>query len=151
MSARNLVLSRMNRLFDWLYRTSGGKIMGSAQGVPTGVVTVAGRKTGEPRSTLVCCIKASELGENSNAYAVVGTSGGSQRAPVWALNLRAASTATVRIGKQDIPVSVRSIVGEDRDDWWQRICARYPTVFPKYATKTDRVFPIFLLEPSGAP
>jgi hypothetical protein len=38
------------------------------------------------------------------------------------------------------------VSGAERDEWWERSVAAYPP-YAEYQTKTDRLIPVFVLEP----
>ena len=40
----------------------------------------------------------------------------------------------------------REITGEERAEWWERAVAAYPP-YAEYQQRTDRVIPVFLVEP----
>jgi hypothetical protein len=41
----------------------------------------------------------------------------------------------------------REVAGAERDAWWERSVAAYPP-YAEYQTKTDRLIPVFVLEPA---
>ena len=51
---------------------------------------------------------------------------------------------------QDGPVKqdmvAREVTGEEKDAWWERAVAAFPD-YADYQRKTDRVIPVFVLEP----
>ena len=48
--------------------------------------------------------------------------------------------------KQDM--IAREVTGDERAEWWTRAVAAYPD-YADYQAKTDRVIPVFVLEPSA--
>jgi deazaflavin-dependent oxidoreductase (nitroreductase family) len=42
----------------------------------------------------------------------------------------------------------RELEGEERELWWTRSVGEWPD-YADYQTKTDRILPVFLLEPVG--
>jgi deazaflavin-dependent oxidoreductase (nitroreductase family) len=47
--------------------------------------------------------------------------------------------------RQDM--TAREIVGDEKAEWWERAVAAYPP-YADYQAKTDRVIPVFVLEPA---
>jgi hypothetical protein len=43
----------------------------------------------------------------------------------------------------------RQLTGDERTIWWERAVAAYPD-YADYQTKTERMIPVFLLEPGEA-
>jgi hypothetical protein len=41
----------------------------------------------------------------------------------------------------------REVSGAERDQWWKRAVAAYPP-YVEYQTKTERLIPVFVLEPA---
>ena len=75
-----------------VYKASGGKLGGKGSGgVRVLLLTVAGRKTGQPHTTAVGYF------DHEGGYLVVGSAGGLPHDPQWFRNLRAASGAEVRV------------------------------------------------------
>ena len=66
--------------------------------------------------------------------------------PKWVANLRANPDITVQDGTAVLPMRAREVHGAERDEWWDRCVAMFSD-FAEYATKTTRVFPVFVLEP----
>jgi len=132
-----------NKLGVALYRRSGGRIGGKGGGgVPVLLLTVAGRRTGLPRTTPVGYF------EHQGGYLVVGSANGQPEDPQWFKNLRRAPRASVQIGRVEHEVSVRVLAGEERDRLWQEVILAQVPRFAKYETKTTRTIPLALLTPA---
>jgi len=126
------------------YRASGGRIGGKAAGgVPVLLLTVAGRRTGQPHTTAVGYF------EHEGGYLVVGSAGGLPQDPQWFRNLRAAAGAEVQVGRRVLPVSVRELVGAERDTAWTDVVLVRCPPFGKYEQKTTRKMPLALLTPAA--
>ena len=125
-----------------LYRRSGGRVGGKARGgVPVLLLTVAGRRSGQPHTHPVGWF------EHDGGWLVVGSGGGMAAEPQWFRNLRRAPTASVELGRERHDVAVRVLQGEERDRLWgEVVIARVPS-FAKYEAKTTRTIPIAHLTP----
>jgi deazaflavin-dependent oxidoreductase (nitroreductase family) len=125
------------------YRKSGGRIGGKAAGgTPVLLITVRGRKTGQPHTTAVSWF------EHYGSYVVVGSAGGTPEEPQWFRNLRRAATAELEVGRDRKQVSVRVLEGQERDQVWRDVVLARAPAFGKYETKSGRNMPLALLTPT---
>ena len=127
-----------------LYRWSGGRVGGTAKGrTPVLLLTVAGRSSGQPRTTPVSYF------EHDGDFLVVGSGGGSATEPQWMRNLRAASTAHVQVKERRLDVAVRMAEGEERARLWSEVVVRRAPGFGDYERKSGRSIPIAVLSPTS--
>jgi deazaflavin-dependent oxidoreductase (nitroreductase family) len=123
-----------------LYESSGGTEGTTNRGRPVIVLTSVGAKSGKLRKTPLQRV------EHDGVYAVVASKGGAPDNPTWYNNL----VANPRVELQDGPVTreydAREISGDERDVWWERAVESWPD-YADYQTKTDRLIPVFVLEP----
>src|SRR5687768_12227346 len=94
----------------WMYRRTGGKVGGRARGgSPVLLLTVAGRRSGLPHTVPVAYV------EREGGYYLAATAGGQPKEPQWIRNLRAASTATIELGRESREMSVEVLRGAESD------------------------------------
>lgn len=55
---------------------------------------------------------------------------------------------TLQDGTQSWPAVARLLEGAERDQWWERCVAAFPT-YADYARKAERTIPVFLIERAG--
>lgn len=123
-----------------IQRITRGKVtLLAIAGLPSLVLTVKGRKTGEPRSTPLLCVP------HDAGWLVVGSNWGHPKPPSWAANLRAADEARVLFDGHEHRVSVRVASGDERDRLWAVLLETWPN-YALYARRTDRELPVFVLE-----
>ncbi len=72
--------------------------------------------------------------------------GGAPTNPNWVHNLRAHPTAELRDGADVREYSVRELAGEEKTTWWAKAAEVWPD-YDNYQASTERVIPVFLLEP----
>jgi deazaflavin-dependent oxidoreductase (nitroreductase family) len=135
------LLPQITWLDKLIQRVTGGRwsILRIA-GLPNLTLTVVGRKSGVPRTTPLLCVP---YGAD---HLVAGSNFGGPKAPVWVVNVRAADEVTVRIGPQEHRAVPREIgPGPERDRLWAHMVRTWPN-FARYAERTDRTIPVFLLE-----
>jgi deazaflavin-dependent oxidoreductase (nitroreductase family) len=110
-------------------------------GRPVVIFTTRGRKSGKIRKMPLMRV------EHNGAYAMVASQGGAPTHPVWYHNLKADPDALiVQDGANVMEATARELTGAERDEWWERAVAAYPS-YAEYQTKTDRQIPVLLAEP----
>ncbi len=122
--------------------TKGRVTVLDVAGLPNLALTVAGRKSGIPRTTPLLCVP------HDGGWLVAGSNFGGDKMPVWVNNLRAADTAKVRFNALTTTVTAREIEGEERAKMWKVMVRTWPN-FEKYEERTDRKIPVFYLEPAN--
>ncbi|MCC9310195.1 nitroreductase family deazaflavin-dependent oxidoreductase [Kitasatospora sp. RB6PN24] len=127
-----------------LYESSGGTEGTTMRGRPVVVLTTLGARTGKLRKTPLMRV------EHDGRYAVVASQGGAPTHPVWYHNLIADPRAELQDGPVRQDVIARELTGAERDLWWRRAVQAWPD-YAEYAKKTDRLIPVFVLEPAAAP
>ncbi|MEY2247051.1 nitroreductase family deazaflavin-dependent oxidoreductase [Streptomyces sp. BF23-18] len=125
-----------------LYESSGGTkgttLMDT--GMPVIILTTRGAKSGKVRKTPLMRV------EHDGRYAVVASLGGAPKHPVWYHNVTSDPRVELQDGPERKEFRAREITGEEKDQWWERAVAAYPP-YADYQKKTDRVIPMFVLEP----
>jgi deazaflavin-dependent oxidoreductase (nitroreductase family) len=134
-------LRAIGALNTWVYRLSGGKIMGRMPtGAPICLLTTTGRKSGQRRTVPLLYLA------DGDDFIVVGSQGGAPRHPGWFLNLEANPQAEVELGRRRVPVTARRLSDEERDRFWPRLVAIYPP-YEEYRRRTARSIPVLRLSP----
>ena len=110
---------------------------------PVVLLTMRGRRTGAIRKVPLMRV------EHDGVYAAVASKGGAPEHPVWYGNLLADPNLTLQDGTESWPAVAREIEGEERAAWWDRCVEAYPP-YAEYQEKTDRLIPVFVLEPASA-
>ncbi|TFC05967.1 nitroreductase family deazaflavin-dependent oxidoreductase [Cryobacterium adonitolivorans] len=127
-----------------LYESSGGAKGTTMRGMPVIVLSTLGAKSGKVRKAPLMRV------EHDGRYAAVASLGGSPKNPVWYANVLAHPLVEVQDGPLRQDMIAREITGEEKAVWWERAVAAYPD-YAAYQVKTDRVIPVFLLEPVAEP
>jgi deazaflavin-dependent oxidoreductase (nitroreductase family) len=110
-------------------------------GLPSMMLTVIGRKSGIARSTPVLCVPYQA------GHLIAGSNFGGAKPPVWVLNVRAAERVTVTVDGRTHDAVPRELGGDERAAAWEHMLETWPN-YAKYAERTDRVIPVFLLTPA---
>jgi F420H(2)-dependent quinone reductase len=106
------------------------------------LLTMRGAKSGKIRKVPLMRV------EREGRYAVVASLGGAPKHPVWYYNLKAEPKIQLQDGEVTSEFVARELEGEERELWWARSVEEWPD-YADYQTKTDRVLPVFLLEPAS--
>lgn len=124
------------------YERSGGTEAATLRetGLPIIVLTSVGAKTGNLRRTALMRV------EHEGRYAVVASKGGAPQHPVWYWNITKNPHVELQDGAVTRDYDARELTGEERAEWWERSVAAYPP-YAEYQEKTDRLIPVFVLEP----
>ena len=80
----------VTRLHAWVYRRSGGRVLGRMGGQPVLLLQTTGRRSGLTRTTPVQYLA------DGDTFVVVASNAGAARPPAWYLNLRADPHAQIR-------------------------------------------------------
>ena len=111
-------------------------------GLPNLTLTVRGRKSGTPRSTPLLAVP------RGDSWLIAGSNFGGPKPPVWVLNIRSAEQVTVVFNGRELTAVPHELTGDERDVAWTHMLKTWPN-YAKYAERTDRVIPVFSLEPIG--
>ena len=111
-----------------------------ASGRPIVLVTIRGATSGKLRYTPLMRV------EHDGRYALVASKGGAPEHPTWYRNLVANPHVELQDGPEKHDYLARELAGDEKAVWWQRAVAAYPP-YADYQKKTDRLIPVFVLEP----
>ncbi|MER6094230.1 nitroreductase family deazaflavin-dependent oxidoreductase [Streptomyces bluensis] len=133
---------------DWvreqveLYESSGGTEGTTLRdtGMPVIILTTRGAKSGKIRKTPLMRV------EHEGRYAVVASLGGAPKHPVWYHNVVSDPHVELQDGSVRQDMVAREVTGDEKALWWERAVAAYPP-YADYQRQTDRVIPVFVLEP----
>ncbi len=125
------------------FRANQGRVGGNFTGAPMVLVHHRGRKTGAERVSPMMYL--ADESDDTTIY-VFASKAGAPTNPDWYYNLVAAGEGSVEVGTDSYDVTVREIVGEERDRIYAEQAHRYPG-FADYARKTEgvRTIPVLAL------
>ncbi|MGI8493267.1 MAG: nitroreductase/quinone reductase family protein [Acidimicrobiales bacterium] len=139
----DVALKTMNAVHRVLLATTRGRVGWEAFGMPVIELQTVGRKSGQPRSTML----TSPLQEG-DALVVVASRGGDDHHPAWFLNLREHPDVEVTVKGQRKKMRARVATPEERARMWPVIASAHKN-YAGYQKKTDREIPLVLLEPTS--
>lgn len=123
-----------------LFERTQGREGNLMQGMPIIVITMRGNKSGFVRKVPLMRV------EHDGSYAAVASLGGAPKHPVWYHNIVANPDVTLQDGATVHQLRAREVTGDEKAEWWKRAVAAYPP-YADYQARTDRVIPVFVLEP----
>ncbi len=134
-------LKLVNAIHRPLFRLSKGKVMGKGAGMPVLVLTTKGRKSGQPRPTML----TSPL-QIDDKVVIVASKGGADRHPDWFLNLQADPKVEVEMGGTTRSMTAHIADAAEKADLWPKIVAGHDN-YAGYQSKTEREIPVVVLAP----
>ena len=121
---------------------TGGEEGHDWNGVPCLVLTTRGRRTGRARRTALI------YGRDGDRFVVVASKGGSDRHPLWYLNLLEDPAVMVQVGPEVLSAVARPVEGEEKAKLWSLMTSIWPD-YDSYQAKTKRDIPVVVLEPAA--
>ena len=124
------------------FRTNGGRVGGTFEGAPLVLVHHRGRKSGQEFVTPMMYLPHDA---DPNVIYVFATRGGTPVNPDWYYNLTADGEGSVERGTETYRVTVRDVIGDERDRIYAEQARRYPG-FAEYERQTEGIRTIPVLE-----
>ncbi|MEP6623864.1 MAG: nitroreductase family deazaflavin-dependent oxidoreductase [Acidimicrobiia bacterium] len=137
----NALFKTVNAIHRPLFRLTKGRVAGRGSGMPVLVLTTTGRKSGQPRPTML----TSPL-QFEGSIVLVASRGGDDRNPDWFLNLQADPDVKVEMDGVTRSMTAHVADATEKADLWPKIVADHDH-YADYQTKTDRDIPVIVLTP----
>jgi deazaflavin-dependent oxidoreductase (nitroreductase family) len=132
----------INAFHRALLRVSGGRVGRSLAGMPVVILETTGRKSGEPRRTMLTAPVV-----DGDTVVLVASYGGDSRHPAWYLNLTANPDVVLERAGVRTPMRARTATAEEKAALWPRIVRSYRG-YAGYQKRTERDIPVVLLTPA---
>ena len=138
----------MSDMQDWNakiiaeFRANKGRVGGSFEGAPLVLVHHRGRKSEREYVNPVMYLPHET---ESDIIYIFASKGGAPTNPDWYYNLTAAGDGSVERGTETYKVTIRELIGAERDRIYAEQARRYPG-FAEYARQTTGVRTIPVLE-----
>lgn len=142
MDLQRLAMRAFTGTHQRVFDLTKGRLAGNAFGMPVVKLTTTGRKSGEPRATML----TTPLHDDRRVV-LVASAGGAAKHPAWYLNLRQDPRVKVTMAGKQKPMVARTATEEEKAELWPQITAAYKG-YAGYQTKTDRNIPVVILEPA---
>ena len=132
----------MNRVHRVVLGVTGGRVGWSAYGMPVVELTTTGRRSGQPRTTVL-----TSPYQEGPTIIVVASRRGDDHHPAWYLNLRDQPNVKMSVGGGPARRMRAEIAGPDeRARLWPLVTAHHRN-YAGYQAKTKREIPLVLLHP----
>jgi deazaflavin-dependent oxidoreductase (nitroreductase family) len=140
-SLTDIGLKTMSRLHQTILHLTGGRVLSSAFGMPAVELHTVGRKSGQPRTTMLTAPVI-----DGDRVVLVASKGGDDRDPDWYRNLIAQPEIELTMAGQRRPMRARQATAEEKAELWPRIVAAYKG-YGGYQNRTSRDIPVVICEP----
>jgi deazaflavin-dependent oxidoreductase (nitroreductase family) len=137
----DISLKTMSQMHRIIVHLSGGKVLGSALGMPVVELHTVGRKSGLPRSTMLTAPVI-----DGDRVVLVASKGGDARDPDWYRNLVAHPEIELTMAGRRRPMRARRASPEEKAELWPRVVAAYQG-YGSYQRRTERDIPLVICEP----
>ena len=127
-----------NRQLIEEFRAHRGKSGGPMEGRPLLLLTTAGAKSGQLRTTPVMYIP------DGDRLLVIASNAGAATHPDWYRNLLAHPEVTVEVGNETFKAIAIVTEGSERQRLWTRVVELYP-FFADHQAKIARQIPVIVL------
>ncbi|MEE3327273.1 MAG: nitroreductase family deazaflavin-dependent oxidoreductase [Myxococcota bacterium] len=129
-----------SKLNVFLYKLSGGRILGTLTGRPVMLVTMKGAKTGRERTVPLMYVPYKE------GVIVVASQGGAPKTPIWYHNLVKNPDVVVQYKSTKMKLRARQVDDAEKAAVWPT-CVSHYSEYDDYQKRTDRNIPVFVCEP----
>lgn len=141
MNPKDVLFRGINAFHRTVVRATRGRVGGSLAGMPVVVLETVGRRSGQPRRTMLTAPVV-----DGETVVLVASYGGDSRHPAWYLNLRANPDVTIEMDGTRRDMRARVASAEEKAALWPRIVKAYRG-YAAYQKRTDRDIPVVLLTP----
>ena len=142
MNIKDSLGKAVNVVHRTVYNVSGGRIGGSGLGMPVVILTTIGRKSGQPRTTMLTAPVAEE-----DRVVVVASWGGDDRHPQWFRNVEANPDVELTLRNKKRKMRAHVATPEERAELWPRITKDHAN-YAGYQRRTEREIPLVIIEPA---
>src|ERR1700741_4150644 len=116
----DISLKTMSQLHRAIVHLTGGQVLGSAFGMPVVELHTVGRKSGQPRSTMLTAPVI-----DGDRVVLVASKGGDDRDPDWYRNVLAHPEVELTVSGRRRPMRARQASLDEKAALWPRVTAAY--------------------------
>ena len=129
-----------SKLNVFMYKLTGGRIMGTLTGREVMLVTMIGAKSRTERTIPLMYVPY------KNGVIVVGSQGGAPKSPVWVKSIQKNPDVVVQYKNKKMKLRARQVDDAEKAEVWPT-CVSYYKEYDDYQNRTDRNIPVFVCEP----
>jgi deazaflavin-dependent oxidoreductase (nitroreductase family) len=137
------ITGQVLRLHGQIYEATDGRVGHRMIGVPTLLLRTTGARSGATRTNSLVYAR------DGDAYLVVASNGGADRAPAWLHNLRANPDVEVQIARERRNGTARVLEPSDPDydRLWRIVNDNNHDRYNAYQKQTARAIPVVVISP----
>ena len=125
----------------FVFRITGGRLMGKLRGMDICVVKTTGAKSGKIRYIPLMLVPYEE------GVILVASMGGAPANPSWYWNIKAHPEVLVYLEGKNLDLVAEQVSDDKKAELWSLICSFYPP-YDDYQKKTESNIPVFNCQPS---
>ena len=125
----------------FVFRITGGRLMGKLRGMDICVVKTTGAKSGKIRYIPLMLVPYEE------GVILVASMGGAPAHPSWYWNIKAHPEVLVYLEGKKLDLVAEQVSDDKKAELWSLICSFYPP-YDDNQKKTERNIPVFNCKPS---
>jgi deazaflavin-dependent oxidoreductase (nitroreductase family) len=129
-----------SKLNTFVYKLTGGRLMGKFQGRPVVLIEMTGAKSGQKRTIPLMYVPHKE------GVIIVGSQGGAPKSPVWVKNIQKDPNIVAIYKGKRMELHARQVDDAEKAELWP-ICVKHYHEFDDYQARTDRNIPVFDCQP----
>ena len=129
-----------SKLNVFMYKLTGGRILGKLAGRPVMLVTMTGAKSGKKRTVPLMYVPYKE------GVILVGSQGGAPKSPVWVKSVQQNPDVTVQYKSKIMELRARQVDDAEKAEVWP-VCVEHYHEYDDYQKRTERNIPVFVCEP----
>jgi F420H(2)-dependent quinone reductase len=139
-SAMRKFIKPFSGLNVFVYKLTGGRLMGKFQGRPVVLIEMTGAKSGNKRTIPLMYVP------HEDGVIIVGSQGGAPKSPVWVKNLQKDPNIIAQYKGERTELFARQVDDAEKEKLWPICDANYKE-FANYRARTDRNIPVFNCQP----
>jgi deazaflavin-dependent oxidoreductase (nitroreductase family) len=140
-SLADIGFKAMSQAHRTILHVTGGRVLGSAFGMPVVELQTTGRRSGLPRTAMLTTPVI-----DGERVVLVASKGGDDRDPDWYRNLLAHPEVELSMGGQHRLMRAHPASPDEKAELWPRVVAAYPG-YAGYQRRTRRDIPLVICEP----
>ncbi|MFK8019853.1 MAG: nitroreductase family deazaflavin-dependent oxidoreductase [Pseudomonadales bacterium] len=139
-SQLKMFIKPYSKLNVFMYKLTGGRILGKLTGRDVMLVTMTGAKSGKEKTIPLMYVPYKE------GVIVVGSQGGAPKDPIWVKSIAKNPDVTVQYKSKIMPLRARLADDAEKAEVWP-VCVEHYHEYDDYQKRTDRNIPVFICEP----
>ena len=129
-----------SKLNTFVYKLTGGRLMGKFQGRPIVLIEMTGAQSGQKRTIPLMYVP------HKDGVIIVGSQGGAPKSPVWVKNIQKDPNIVAIYKGKRMELHARQVDDAEKAELWP-ICVQHYHEFDDYQARTDRNIPVFDCQP----